>query len=65
MILDKNGEVFRVNDQPLEVGDKVLVNTLSGEYETTVIREFFSITLEENNTALKDSACLYAIVKIL
>ncbi len=65
MILDKNGEIFKVNDQPLEVGDKVLVSTRSGNYKTKVIRDFFNITLEENNTALKDSACLYSIIEIL
>lgn len=65
MILDKNGEVFKVNGQTLKVGDKVLVATRSGDYKTTVVREFFNITLEENNTALKDSACLYSIIEIL
>lgn len=65
MILDKNNEVFKVNGKELKVNDKVLVETRNGDYETKVVRDFFSITLEENLTALKDSACLYAIKEII
>lgn len=65
MILDKDNKEFKVNGKSLKIGDKVLVESRSGDYETTVVKEFFSVTLEDNYTELKDSACLYAIKEIL
>lgn len=65
MITDQNNEPFLVNGVQLKEGDKVLVNTSFGGYETKVVKEWFMYTLEENNTNLKDSACLLAIKKIL
>lgn len=65
MILDKDNKEFKVNGKSLKIDDKVLVESRSGDYETTVVKEFFSVTLEDNYTELKDSACLYAIKEIL
>ncbi len=65
MITDQNNEPFLVDGIQLKEGDKVLVNTSFGDYETKVVKEWFMYTLEENNTNLKDSACLLAIKKIL
>lgn len=65
MILNHENKPFLVNGVQLKEGDKVLVNTSFGDYETKVVKEWFMYTLEENNTNLKDSACLLAIKKIL
>lgn len=65
MILDKNNKPFLVKGKELKVNDTVLVGSRLGDYKTTVIKDFFSYTLEDNYTEFKDSACLYAIKEIL
>lgn len=61
----KDGKVIEINGKTLKVGSKVLVSSLYGEYETTVIQEGFAVILEENLTVMKDNFAIELIKDIL